>query len=126
MEAPVDVQQDNENEDHAADNLFDDVNFEEHESDNDEGTKTTVEDLSRKLCLMTLKLREKHVVPAVVTEDVCDTMKGILLSYLEKSSKLQAQEAGPDENSHAELIHSVTCSFDAVSTEYRQSNKIIA
>ena len=69
--------------------------------------------------VLSLKLREKHAVPASVTDDVHESFKE-LIYFLERSARLNS--GVEDRDGHAALIQRVNSGFDAVPTEHKLLN----
>ncbi len=80
---------------------IEDGNIFESDSDNDIeedeiDEENIVENLTQAMSMFSLKMREKHVIPSVATDEVCNTMQEILIAFVQQSFKLQV-----DANEHA-------------------------
>ena len=76
--------------------------------------------LSRSMCLLSLKLQEKHVIPRIVVNDVCTSVRNLMIECVENAGRVQHDHAPQNqEAANALFLQIIKNTFDDISSEHR-------
>lgn len=101
-----------------ADDDFDIYALFESDNDDNEDQPGEIFSLSRNLALLSLKLREKHVTPAVVTEEVTDTIKNMLVTFVQECAEIPELNNMTEEEKCTAQLQLITNACAQVSSEH--------